>query len=97
MFNISPETLKHLEELAQLELPLGLEEKMLQDLNHILSTFEVISMVEKPPETGMEQSAFLRADQPQPYTDASRLFDPSRLKNGFLRVKPVLEDKEEEG
>jgi len=24
-------------------------------------------------------------------------FDPSRLKNGFLRVKPVLEDKEEEG
>jgi len=27
VFNISPETLKHLEELAQLELPLGLEEK----------------------------------------------------------------------
>ncbi|HOP45888.1 MAG TPA: glutamyl-tRNA amidotransferase, partial [Coprothermobacter proteolyticus] len=79
------------------ELPLGLEEKMLQDLNHILSTFEVISVVEKPPESGVEQSAFLRADQPLPYTDASRLFDPSRLKNGFLRVKPVLEDKEEEG
>jgi len=35
----------------------------------------------------VEQSAFLRADQPLPYTDASRLFDPSRLKNGFLRVK----------
>jgi len=97
VFNISPETLKHLEELAQLELPLGLEEKMLQDLNHILGTFEVISVVEKPPESGVEQSAFLRADQPLPYTDASRLFDPSRLKNGFLRVKPVLEDKEEEG
>jgi len=47
---------------------------MLQDLNHILSTFEVISVVEKPPESGVEQSAFLRADQPLPYTDASRLF-----------------------
>jgi len=61
VFNISPETLKHLEELAQLELPLGLEEKMLQDLNHILSTFEVISVVEKPPESGGGTISFLKS------------------------------------
>lgn len=98
MFNISPEILKHLEELAQLELPQGLEEKMLQDLNHILGTFEVINMVEKPPEGGLELSMSLRADVPQPYADPSRLFNPSRLKDGFLRVKPVLEEGEgEEG
>jgi len=56
---------------------------MLQDLNHILSTFEVISVVEKPPESGVEQSAFLRADQPLPYTDASRLFDPAGSRTAF--------------
>ncbi len=94
MFNISPEILKHLEELAQLELPEGLEEKMLQDLNHILGTFQIISRVEVPPETTTAFSSPLREDEPKSFENASQLLGQSRLQDGLLKVKPVLEEED---
>lgn len=93
MFNISPEILKHLEDLAQLELPKTEEEKLMQDLNHILSTFEIISMVEQPPETSVDFSATLRSDEPNVFPDVSALLESSKLKDGLLRVKPVMEEE----
>lgn len=104
MPSIDKATLEHLAELARLELDAGEEEKLLRDLEKILSYFEelksldasdieppVVSRVE-PMSGGTNLKNIFREDDERENTDKGEGVDAfPETEEGFLRVPPVFE------
>jgi hypothetical protein len=42
----------------------------------------------------MAWSSPLRVDEPKPFESASQLLEESRMQDGLLKVKPVLEEED---
>lgn len=83
--------LQHLALLAQIELSPEKEENLLEDLNHILKTFETISRVPEPPKWFSLGNTPLREDKPI-LEALSSLIPADRSEQGYVVVRRTLEE-----
>jgi len=94
---ISKEELRHLAELARIELDPKEEDKLLRDLGNILDHFKELQAVDTqnvPPMTGgTDLRNVFRSDNERENTNqgAGAEAFPDR-ENGFLKVPPVFEE-----
>lgn len=94
---ISEKDLKHLGELARIEIPASEEKKLLSDLEKILNHFEELKEVSTDkvePMTGgtFSENVFRNDDSDENRLPHEHAVDAFPEKNkGFLRIPPVFE------
>ncbi|MCL5733524.1 MAG: Asp-tRNA(Asn)/Glu-tRNA(Gln) amidotransferase subunit GatC [Patescibacteria group bacterium] len=96
--NINKETLKHLMELARLEVGGDKEEKLLKDIKSILSYFEELQSLDtqniEPMTGGTNLKNVFRGDEERENSfrgSGAELFPESQ--DGFLKIPAIFKEK----